>query len=204
MMRFILNKFCRAKLVLFFGISLILNPSLAYCANVIERPEENVVNERQEAINNLLGYKPIYHSKWSEIESNGTQKLILNNGGINLKPINEENGIALHITVEDDNNDVVIVNTVQDRDIKYEIDKLILDDLLASTNNNTVSIFGDSQSNNYDAIVDQSTYNSIIRSIMNIHSTDRARSIVMIDGVVHLVPGGIENINKGTLSVRSE
>jgi hypothetical protein len=39
---------------------------------------------------------------------------------------------------------------------------------------------------------------------MNIHSTDRARSIVMIDGVVHLVPGGIENINKGTLSVRSE
>ncbi|MEE9575099.1 MAG: hypothetical protein V3W03_03275, partial [Gammaproteobacteria bacterium] len=171
-------------------------------ANVIERPEENVVNQRQEAINNLLGYKPIYHSKWSEIESNGTQELIINNGGIKLKP--KENGIALHITVEDDNNDVVIVNTVQDRDIKYEIDKLILDDLLASTNNNTVSIFGDSQSNNYDAIVDQYTYNSIIRSIMNIHSTDRARSIVMIDGVVHLVPGGIENINKGTLSVRSE
>ncbi|MEE9161275.1 MAG: hypothetical protein V3V73_05735, partial [Gammaproteobacteria bacterium] len=144
------------------------------------------------------------HSKWPEIESNGTQELIINNDGINLKPINEENGIALHITVEDDNNDVVIVNTVQDRDIKYEIDKLILDDLLASTNNNTVSIFGDSQSNNYDAIVDQSTYNSIIRSIMNIHSTDRARDIVMIDGVVHLVPGGIENTNKDSLSVRSE
>ncbi len=204
MMRSILNKFCRAKLVLFFGISLIQIPSLAYCANVIERPEENVVNERQEAINNLLGYKTIYRSKWPEIESNGTQELIINNGGINLKPINKENVIALHITVEDDNNDVVIVNTVQDRDIKYEIDKFILDDLLASTNNNTVNIFGDSQSNNYDAVVDQSTYNSIIRSIMNIHSTDRARGIVMIDGVVHLVPGGIENINKGTLSVRSE
>ena len=204
MMRSILNKFCSAKLLLFVGIALIQSPSLAYCANVIERPEVNVVNERQEAINNLLGYKPIYHSKWPEIESNGTQELIINNGGINLKPINKENGIALHITVEDDDNDVVIVNTVQDRDIKYEIDKFILDDLLANTNNNTVSIFGDSQSNNYDAVVDQSTYNSIIRSIMNIHSTDSARGIVMIDGVVHLVPGDIENTNKGSLSVRSE
>jgi len=194
MMWSILNKFCSAKLLLFIGIALIQVPSLAYSANVIER---------QEAINNLLGHKPIYHSKWPEIESNGKQELLLIDDEINLMS-SMENKIALNITVEDDNNDVVIVNTVQDRDIKYEIDKLILDDLLASTNNNTVSIFGDSQSNSYDAIVDQSTYNSIIRSIMNIHSTDRARDIVMIDGVVHLVPGGIENTNKGSLSVRSE
>jgi len=94
MMRSILNKFCSAKLLLFIGIALIQVPSLAYSANVIER---------QEAINNLLGHKPIYHSMWPEIESNGTQELILNNGGINLKPINKENGIALHITVEESN-----------------------------------------------------------------------------------------------------
>ena len=195
MMRSILNKFCRAKLVLFFGVSLIQIPSLAYSANVIERPE---------ALNNLLGYKPIYHSRWAEIESNGTQDLLLNNSGINLKPI-KENEIAINITVEEDNNNVVIVNTVQDRDIKYEINKLILNDLLANTNiinNKTVNIFGKSQLNTYDAVVDLDVYNSIIKSIINLRSTDSARGIVIIDGVVHLVPGGIDNTNKGISSVR--
>lgn len=194
MMRSILNKFCSGKFVLFVGVSLIQIPSLAYSANVNERPE---------ALNNLLGYKPIYHSKWAEIVSNGTQELLINNGGINLKP--KENGIAINITVEEDiNNNVVIVNTAHDRDIKYEINKLILNDLLANTNNNTVNIFRESQSNTYDAVVDLDTYNSIIKSIMNLHSTDSARGIVKIDGVVHLVPGGIENTNKGISSVRSK
>jgi len=177
MMRSILNIFCSAKLVLFVGVALIQIPSLAYSANVIERPE---------APNNLLGYKPIYHSKWSKIESNAKQELLLINDEINLKPIKEKE-IAINITVEEDNNDVVIVNTVQDRDIKYEVDKLILNDLLANTNNNTVNIFRDSQSKNYNVVVDLDTYNSIVKSIMNLHSTDSARGIVMIDGVVHLV-----------------
>ncbi len=203
MIRSILNKFCSAKLLLFVGIALIQVPSLAYSADVIERPEENVVNQRQEAINNLLGYKPIYHSKWSKIESNAKQELLLINDEINLKPIKEKE-IAINITVEEDNNDVVIVNTVQDRDIKYEVDKLILNDLLANTNNNTVNIFRDSQSKNYNVVVDLDTYNSIVKSIMNLHSTDSARGIVMIDGVVHLVPGGIKNTNKGISSVRYE
>ena len=196
MIRSILNKFCSGKLVLFVGVSLIQIPSLAYSANVIERPE---------ALNNLLGHKPIYHSKWAEIESNGMQELLLNNNGINLKPI-KENEIAINITVEEDldKNNVAIVNTAHDRDIKYEIDKSILNDLLANTNNSTVNIFGESQSNTYDAVVDLDTYNSIIKSIMNFHSTDSARGIVKIDGVVHLVPGGIENTNKGISSVRSK
>ena len=187
MIRSILNEFCSAKLVLFVGVALMQIPSLAYSTDV----------------NNLLGHKPIYHSKWPEIESKGKQELLLIDDEINLMSA-KENKIAINLTVEEDNNDVVIVNTLQDRDLKYEIDKLILDDLLASTNNNTVSIFGDSQSNNYDAVVDLDTYNSIVKSIMNLHSTDSARGIVMIDGVVHLVPGGIENTNKGSLSVRYE
>ena len=89
--------------------------------------------------------------------------------------------------------------------MKYEIDKLMLNDLLANTNiinNKTVNIFGKSQVNTYDAVVDLDVYNSIIKSIINLRSTDSARGIVKIGGVVHLVPGGIDNINKGISSVR--
>jgi len=39
---------------------------------------------------------------------------------------------------------------------------------------------------------------------LNFNRTDSARGIVKIDGVAHLVPGGIENKNIGTLSVKSK
>ncbi|MCZ6804468.1 MAG: hypothetical protein O7D86_11185 [Proteobacteria bacterium] len=184
----------------FAGVVLIQISSLAYSADINPQAPE--------IINRTLGHKPIFHSKWPKIKSAGIQQLDIDNSVINLKS-NKKNNIVT-ITVEENlnknTNNMAYISLAHDRDIKYEIDKLILDDLIENAEiiTNTLNSPNKSQVNTYNAVVNFDTYNLIIKSIIKIRGIESAQGIVKINDVIHLVPNGIDTENTGISSVRHE